>query len=470
MSTNLIEYYKDTLKSVGLSITPDDYVSVNGIKRITYKGLPLALPTEDHCGSMKTLDKDTMEMKISKVLFNPLSESVHGITPGMEILQKKITLSTSMTLSHVFRYLTHLLVTPALQGNLSLELTKFFSVLATHHTRKNSKLYGKDTEKHILKIIDNKKIKLIHIREKEKENKHKVLIVSFPLYDTLNNTGSMKIIHKNKTIEGSSITPTKDIPILKSIYDYLFGDIDLEFSANSKEFPTYKIYMKFWLTIYGRLQDVLKELRFMDSEAIDVMIVEMVMGYRELSTIYLKRFRTELGNIPKDISDTPIKLTPIRKKKPTTTVMNLNIDDDDVSDNQQHQTRPINKTGVVSGSDFLKSYKKHRPQIHQNVNGIDPNVIRPQQASIPYGGNGVATPYGTTTPPIPPYGHLQPQQGYSQSQQGFPLHNGHMDRPQQTSIPYGGNRVATPYGTTTPSIPQGYSQPQGGAGLPPGIY
>jgi len=76
---SLIEYYKTVIESLGMEVSDDGFVKIKVSEDNTVMqragGLPIVLPTDDHIGSLRSID-DNGKPVVSKVLFNPLNENV----------------------------------------------------------------------------------------------------------------------------------------------------------------------------------------------------------------------------------------------------------------------------------------------------------------------------------------------------------------------------------------------------------
>lgn len=446
----LLEYYREVVTTVGLTTTEDDYLSFDGKEKIEYNNLPIAMPTKEHLKNIKELDMDTMEMVVSKHIFNPLSESLtDGLNPGMSVLINKMELFIGLAIEIITYYLIRILADQELQKNLPIKLIKFMSYMANNSRKGVRTFTTKDTEKNISGVFDIKdkvpvvKTEMIENATIDGKTYRHVLDVKLPLYETITNKNSMRIINKNKSIEGAKVVPSKDLPILRAVHDFLFDSIELTYKTNNTAYPTYILYMEAWLSIYGRINDVLKSLRYMEPDNIDRLIVDITLTKKEITPRYLKRFNMELSTLmvkdsEKDKSRVKPKLTGVKKKKvtqsvvqPTTNVVtpvqhSKAIEPIEESNNNKQDTT----SEPMSYIDELKAEMINNPTstyapptpIPQTTPYNRPSIPTPMY-STPQPMYGTVTPVQPVTPQYPqPMGAQIPTPMYSGQQQVNPMY------------------------------------------------
>lgn len=307
MSKTLIEFYKDTLSSLGFPTNNEGYILVGeGEEKmpITVDGKPLVLPLKKHIGSILDTNDDG-EIIVTKVLYNPLKESA---IKGNSLSLVKTKTFVEGRLSFSLAMAGYLLLTLAnkqeLQKKVSFEISKFLSAI---HGIKNMNIKELVDDKSIqtwLNLFNNAMdnglgyIK-IYLKKSGKENGvkyNRLAVLSSPVYSELieadANTPVMKIKLRNK-----------DLKVFKILFEYLLDGISespntVTVGSNDLESPAFISLMELYLKIMTKINTVVQELSNIDKEKAEAAYTLLSISLDELKD--LNRYTTEVNIIPSE--------------------------------------------------------------------------------------------------------------------------------------------------------------------------
>jgi hypothetical protein len=475
---NLLDFYKSTLTSLGLSITDDDYVKIdvgNGkLVTLTTNGKPLVLPTKEHINTAVDNDEETGKLVTTKILYNPLNEDV---IKGDSTSLKKTKDIIETRLAHSFAGVCELLLTLAsnkkLQSKTNMEINKFLASLSDADNPgikqivddKTIDLWGKLYAKTLDHTVKTKLLKLYL----KKSGKHdgvkynRLCVLSLPLLEDIQaadrETDVLDIKLRNK-----------DIKVFQLLHTYVFKDIDehntFSIGSNDPESPGFISLFKLYLTIGNRLNHISKSLKDINAELYDSVHLNLKVTLKELDV--LNNYAGELAVIPSELELNRQRSTPASSNQTLANAMQKpSVQRPQVPAQQPQQMQQMEEIPqqpelttaqkILYGNNvpIVPSYNPHDLNQVAQANyaqhmqqAQQPQVVRPAGInSIPQQQYGQPM-YGQ--PQQPQY--MQPQQQYGQPQYGQPQQYGQpgYGQPQQQ---YG----QPMYGQ--PQQPQ-YGQPQ----------
>jgi len=318
---NLIDFYKSTLTSLGLSVTKDNYVKIdvgNGkLVTLTTSGKPLVLPTKDHIDTAVDMDEETGKLVTTKILYNPLNEDV---IKGDSTALKKTKDIVETRLSHSFAGVCELLLTLAsnkkLQTKTPMEINKFLASLSSADNpgikqivdSKTIDLWGKIYAKTLDPTVKTKLLKLYLKKSGSYDGTkyNRLAVMTLPLLADIQtadrDTGVLDVKLRNK-----------DIKVFELLYTYIFKDMDdhhtLSIGSNDPESPGFIALFKTYLTIGNRLNHISKSLKDINPELYDSVHLNLQVTLKELDM--LNNYARELAVIPSELELNRQKNAPV---------------------------------------------------------------------------------------------------------------------------------------------------------------
>jgi len=306
----LIDFYKRTLESIGLTVTEDGYVKLKvGTQDMmfTISGNPLVLPTKEHIDTSLE-PNESGKLVLTKVLYNPLNEDVlKGDTTSLRKTKDIVNGKLAHTFAAVGELLLTLASNPKLQKKTDMELNNFLVTLSSVHNanRKEvvgdksvdlwSKLYAKSLEtessKGFLKLFLKK-------NGRHKGVKHnRLAVISFPFKTMLEEAT------RDTPLYGNTKLRNKDIEVFKLIYDYVFGTLvdgeTITVGSDDTTSPGFISLMNMYIKVGNRLNKILKSLKFINSELVLESTLPIKLTHKELSELYI--YNQELSTIPSEL-------------------------------------------------------------------------------------------------------------------------------------------------------------------------
>ena len=311
---NLIEFYKRVLENVGYVIDKEDYVYIpaHGKKElVTIAGKSMVLPTMDQIESLYVKTEDG-KYELSKIPFNPLSEDV--IKGDSESI-KKLKSCIEYRLSHSIFAIGELLITlasePKLQKNISTDLELFLANLtkAISQGQRGGVADDKSIEKwtNIYANMITNHINSFTIYLKKKGNIDgitytRVATITSNILDELDeHLNNLKDATSYK-VSGVTLRK-KDVIVFKEVFKYILENLNknnvISVGSNDSESPTFISLFTLYLNIAKRNNTLLEYLKNINVEYYDSYYIQDLLDVKDLENI--KRFKTELLDIPSDI-------------------------------------------------------------------------------------------------------------------------------------------------------------------------
>jgi len=450
---NLIEFYKATLASLGLSVTDDNYVKIdvgNGkLVTLTTSGKPLVLPTKEHIDSAVDMDEDSGKLVTTKILYNPLNEDV---IKGDSTALKKTKDIVETRLAHSFAGVCELLLTLAsnkkLQTKTTMEINKFLSSLSAAQNPgikqivddKTIDLWGKIYAKTLDHTTKTKLLKL-YLKKSGKYDGTKfnrLAVLTLPLLEEIQSadkdTGVLDIKLRNK-----------DIKVFELLYTYIFKDIDehntLNIGSNDPESPGFISLFKIYLTIGNRLNSISKSLKGVNAELYDSVHLNLKVTLNELDQ--LNNYARELAVIPSELELNRQRSAPVSSNQTLANAMNQPAVQPPVHvaqqpqqvvqqpELQQPQQPELSLAQKILYGNNIPIVPSYDPQLLAQQAQVNYNQMQQPQQVRPAGVNNIPLQqpqqpmYGQPQQPGQPmYPQMQPQQPmYPQMQpQGQPVY------------------------------------------------
>jgi len=302
----LVEFYKDVITSLGLTVNDEGYVYVgSGDNRMLFhvEGKSLVLPTKEHLATLFEKDDDG-NINLVKLPYNPLNEDV---VKGDTLSLKKTKVLAERRLGNAIHFAGELLLllasNPALQKKTSIEINKFLSSLSVAKNQNIKELvdeksittwnnlYSKtiSADKGVITIYNKK----AGVYDGVKYNR--LAIISSPLYDELCN------YDKETPIYGIKLR-AKDATVYKLILKYLLNLTDenstISIGSNDNESPAFISLYKLYITVANKINSVMNELKSIDTELYDAGIININTSITTLDNLGIHK--GELLAIPNE--------------------------------------------------------------------------------------------------------------------------------------------------------------------------
>lgn len=307
MNNDFIEFYKNVLDSIGLvKYTDDGFIYIpredNMKDLVNINGKMLVLPTKDNIDSL-VVKKEDGSLEVSKILFNPLKESVNrGNSVSISRVKTWIEKKLAFTVAAVGEMLLILASDKQMQKDTGLEINKFLSsiteamnnnikdIVDPTSREKWASLYKKTFEKNIgfITLFINKLYKI----EGEKYNRATVL--GSDVYTEL-----LKAV-KDKPVLGVNLRK-KDVIVFKLLFEYLIEGLDsnhetFAIGSNDNECPAFISLLKLYIKIGNRLNKIADLIKFTNREIYDVCYNDILIKIEDLDNI--DRFKSQYANVP----------------------------------------------------------------------------------------------------------------------------------------------------------------------------
>lgn len=306
--SKLISFYKRVLSSLGIQTDEQDFVVVDTGKKIQpmlIDGKPVVLPTKQHIDTMTTVESNG-EVKINKVLFNPLREDlIKGETEVLIKLKKNYEIRINFAVCNLVELYIRFGMDQELQKKASLEASTFLTSLNVTRNRNVTNAIDAGTiEKWgkiyagLLKAPSTKGAVHLFSKKAGKLNNvtySKLVTATFPLYEALCN------LKKDETIFDVKLR-NKDIDVLKVIFKYIFNNIDTPeyyMIGSSDASSSFVSLTKMYIKIMSRINELISTLNFIDPEVIPTYITELEVDMNELDNLAM--YDADLAKIPNDI-------------------------------------------------------------------------------------------------------------------------------------------------------------------------
>jgi hypothetical protein len=396
----LLELYENTLHSVGVKVTGDNYIATLSDKKIKVDGKPLVMPTKEHIGTLTSSVNG--EVVIEKALFNPLREDVvKGDSVSLRKLRNIVEQNLCMATYTVMELLLKLASNKKLQSKASIDIVEFLAKTNEVKTKNVKDAIDDSTLASLEKIFDKSldlpdTDGLLHIYlsrgEKTSQGKYnRVAVINFPIYELLT------ALNKDYNVYNINLR-RKDVGIYKILYEYIFESVKSEstikIGSNDSRSPGFAALIEAFTVIGSRLNMLLDKLAFVDEETVDQAKFDITISKADLND--LNKYKAELAVIPTEAD-----------------IFNKSIAKPVAAQPQQQQ-------GV------------QQPTVQQGY---------PQQPMMQQSYNRGPNPFGGGQPMM---------------QQGYPQQQMQQDYPQMQQ--QGFNRGPNPFGGGQPMMQQGYPQ------------
>lgn len=307
MNNDFIEFYKSVLDSIGLvKYTDDGFIYIprddNMKDLVNVNGKMLVLPTKDNISSL-VVKKEDGGLEVTKIMFNPLKESVNrGNSVSLSRVKTWIEKKLAFTVAAVGEMLLILASDKQMQKDTGLEINKFLSsitaamnnnikeIVDPTSREKWASLYKKTFEKDMgfVTLFINKLYKI----EGEKYNRATVL--GSDVYTEL-----LKAV-KDKPVLGVNLR-NKDIIVFKLLFEYLIEGLDkdhetIAIGSNDNECAAFISLLKLYIKLGNRLNKIADLIKFVNSELYDVCKHEITITIEDLDNI--DRFKSQYANVP----------------------------------------------------------------------------------------------------------------------------------------------------------------------------
>ena len=307
MTNDFIEFYKTIIDSIGvIKYTDDGYLYVpeeDGRKSlININGKMLVLPTKENIESL-VVKRDDGSLEVTKILFNPLKESVNrGNSVSLSRLKGWIEKKLSFDLACVGEMLLILASEPKMQKDTGLEINKFLSsiteamnsnikeIVDSTSREKWGSLYKKTFEKNtgFLTLFIHKLYKI------EGEKYNRATILGSDVYTELLKAS------KDKPVLGVNLR-NKDIIVFKLLFEYLLEGLDKEhetiaIGSNDNECAAFISLLKTYIKVSNRLNKIADLVKFTNGEIYDAFYSEVKITVEDLDNI--ERFKSQYTLVP----------------------------------------------------------------------------------------------------------------------------------------------------------------------------
>ena len=307
MTNDFIQFYKDVIDSIGaIKYTDDGFIYVpeeDGRKTlININGKMLVLPTKDNISSL-VVKKDDGSLEVTKVLFNPLKESVNrGNSVSLSRVKNWIEKKLSFNLACVGEMLLILASDKRMQKDTGLEINKFLSsiteamnnnikeIVDATSREKWAALYKKTFEKDssFLTLFINKLYKI------EGEKYNRATILGSDVYSELLKAS------KDKPVVGVNLR-NKDITVFKLIFEYLLDGLSkdnetIAIGSNDNECAAFISLLKMYIKIGNRINKIGELIKFVNGEIYDAFYNEIKITIDDLDNI--ERFKSQYVIVP----------------------------------------------------------------------------------------------------------------------------------------------------------------------------
>ena len=417
---SLIDFYKDVLTTMGLEYDEEGFIKIdpgNGKSVLfTVNGKPMVLPLKEHIDTLNEPDENG-ELKLTKILYNPLNEDViKGDTASLKKSKDIVEAKISHAFAGIGELLLELGMKKELQTKTPLELNKFIGGLSVADNGRTkeiidaksidtwSKLYIKSLESSTNPKLTKLFLKKTGTYKGVKYNR--LAVLTFPLLDALEEAD------KETKVSGYRLRP-KDIKVFKVLYKYVFKDMDenntITIGSNDNESPGFIALFTLFLKVISRFNTLLKLLKFVDEKSYDELRFHIKIAQKELGE--LNKFSSELMQIPSDLD--------INRMKATANASNKNA-------NQllaNAMTKDIKSTPVNTQAPVQQQVVQPQQQV-QAQQAVQPPELSLEQKLL-YGGN---------VPVVPTIQQQQPQQQMTPQQMVQPVY-----QPQPQVQPMGVN-------------------------------
>ena len=299
----LIDFYKSTLDSLGLIYDDEGYVYIPGTSKPTLvlqDELPLCLPTKEAIDTM--LEDTGGEIKILKVLYNPIDENVvkgdnRTLVKTKSVVEKRLAHSIMMLGLLLLKVANN----TALQKKVhSLEINTFLASLA-------------DVKKQNMKeIVDQKTIdQWMEIYQRYLKNDNNVVDiylkksatyngVKYNRLATFTNNIYNEVLGANGVpVAGVKLRP-KDYEIYSKVFEFILVDMDenkvISIGSEDKYSPAFMALMTLYVRLMNRINTFNRILADVDPEVADSGYTEITISEEDVNSV--KAYSAEVKNIP----------------------------------------------------------------------------------------------------------------------------------------------------------------------------
>jgi len=311
---NVNTFYERVLKSLDVELEDSYLMIADGDKQVNYMhaGLPMVLPTADHCGSLLDTDESGKIITV-KHLFNPMDETIiKGDSASLSTLKKLVSVRLSNRLTVVGTLLLKVAEEPAHQSKTTMLVNQFLvrtneamnpgikKIVDDNTIDKWHRLYESSLE------VNNTKFFKVFVKKGGKIGTTKYNRVStfkFPMYEEL-----LKLERGGK-INGVALR-NKDVTIFKILFEYFIEGINdkgiITIGSNDKESPAFISLMQLYLEVMTKIQKVLTGIKGVDPEWEDAGYIDIQLDTNELTG--LNRYARDLARLPSESSAIKAKL------------------------------------------------------------------------------------------------------------------------------------------------------------------
>lgn len=281
----IIEFYAETMKSLGATVTDAGDIVSPGGKTFDVEGKTLVLPTRDR---LKANEWSTTQP------FHPMCEdAVMGQSPVMHWLARTVKIALSMHLGSIMTIVLETAAKPELQEQA--KDPKLVDILGSCKTAKASTLVAWNK---IIAKMNTKEIDLLHIALNrggniDGEKYHRVCNVHFPILDDKDDDGFLYGIKMSKN----------DKLAIVGLFNYIITGVTWNFGSNDTV-PYFHSLMSMYASFVKRYNFFAK-------------VLKRISDFKPLATdwiLELNDLRQFMNKIPK-LSGNEGKITRAAKKK-----------------------------------------------------------------------------------------------------------------------------------------------------------
>lgn len=444
--SNIINFYKKVLESIGLTYSKDGYIYAGkGDKKVLMlvDNKSLVLPTKEQLASVMEKNEDG-DLVVTKIPFNPLNEDV---VKGDSASLKKTKYIVQTKLSHSVAAAGALLLLLAsdkkLQSKTSTKIDMFFKLVNSVKTQHNS-TRG-------FQVVDDKMIESWGKLYKELFNSDGLIKIALIKGGKLNGVkhnrvGSLMCPLYDALKEATPETPVygiklrrKEIELFTKLIEFLIKGIEdegvINIVSDDRKSPAFIALMKLYLPIINWTNRICKELSYINEEEADSGYIDVKITEEDLE--HLDKYTQELYTIP---DENDINRDMVRKNKSSIIA--------DVTDDNKLNTGVVISTGNPILDDAARQAPAQptyqQPVYQQPVQPVyQPPVyqqpVQPVETDPVLAAAQTAVMTGVGIPPVSPYGYQQPmysQPMYGQQPYGQPY--GRPSRAASLMVPAGG--------------------------------
>jgi len=390
---NIIEFYTNTLVSLGYVVTDDGYIKVNvgeSSKLLTHKGKSVVLPTQEHIETLLSTGEDG-SIQVNKILYNVLNEdNIKADSPSLVISKNSAEHRIGNNVHAAGLHLLQVGKNIKMQKSTTMDVNKFLIRIKEASTP------------NIKNVIDETTIKawnnLYTASFKEHTPMFKIFLKKRGKIDgtIYSRTCSVKSpVHtalgewdKNNDIVLGVKLRRKDVIIFKILFEHFIPELStkgvLSYGSDDSLAPGFVALMVVYINIVGKTQKLVKKLVTTDPDIADIAKINLALTVEDLGAI--SNYKTELLKIPtysdtnrdKTIAESTIATTPVNTGTTIATLPSTSVTS--IATNNAVNTtpqQPANDDASVVDSILFKQGGYYLPP--QGMVQQQPVIQQPQQ-------------------------------------------------------------------------------------------